>query len=74
MTIPFYIEHPITHQQVKVPQEIVYYCDKYTIDANRDDLRYFDCVLMHMGYYGTSVEIMKKYRKDLEFPILPVFE
>ena len=74
MTVPVFIEEPITWKQIKVPYDIVQYCDSFTLDANREDLRYLDCVLMHMGYYGTSVEIMEKYRRDLGFSILPVFE
>ena len=58
MTIPYYIENPITHVETEVPQEILYYCDNFTLDADRADLRYFDCVSMHMGYYGNDPTLL----------------
>ena len=74
MTIPFFIEDPITLRQIEVPQEILFYCDAYTVDADREDLRYTDCVWMHMGYYGTPKHIMKEVRKQWDQSVLPIFE
>ena len=37
------------YQSIQVPQEIVQYCDEYTFNTPRDDLRYIDCVYMNMG-------------------------
>jgi hypothetical protein len=72
MTIPYYIEH--NYQQVKVPQEILYYCDSYTLNADREDLRYLDCVYMNMGYYGNNPQLLKKMREDYFKSINPVFD
>ena len=58
------------HKQVEVPQEIVEYCDVFTYDADHDDLRYIDCVYMHMGDYGNNPEYLKKLREQ----IVPVFD
>ena len=71
MTVPYYIERD--YQQVKVPQEILYYCDDTTIDADREDLRYLDCVYMHMGYYGNDPDILKKFRKEYYNNPRPIF-
>lgn len=60
----------IDHEQVKVPQEIVRYCDKFTYDADRDDLRYLDCVYMNMGYYGNSIHHLYEWRHR----VVPVFD
>ena len=43
---PFYID--IDYQKVEVPQEILVYCDYFTVDATREDLRYIDCVYYNM--------------------------
>ena len=40
------------YQQVEVPQEILRYCDQFTMDSHRNELKYLDCVYMNMGYYG----------------------
>ena len=74
MTIPFFIEDPITWKKIEVPYDIVQYCDMTTIDADREDLRYIDCVWMHMGYYGTPPHIMKSVREEFNLPIKPIFE
>jgi hypothetical protein len=74
MTIPFFIEDPITHVQTEVPQEILYYCDNYTVDAHREDLRYFDCVSMHMGYYGNDPKRLKRIRDHYRYEVNPVFD
>jgi len=58
------------YKQVKVPQEIVRYCDSFTVDAKYDDLRYLDCIYMNMGYYGNSQENLNKMRQT----IFPIFE
>jgi hypothetical protein len=80
MTVPFFIEEPITQKQIEVPQEILFYCDNFTLDADREELRYIDCVWMHMGYYGVPASVMKAVRDEVrDFKthppeILPVFE
>ena len=74
MTVPFFIEEPFTHKQVEVPQDILYYCDTTTFDADREHLRYLDCVWMHMGYYGTPAKVMEQFRNESIPPIAPVFE
>ena len=58
------------YKQVEVPQEIIIYCDFFTVDAKRDDLRYLDCVYMNMGYYGNDPEKLKEMR----YRIMPIFE
>ena len=55
-------------RQMDVPQEIISYCDKHTYDAPHDDLRYIDCVYMHMGEYGNDPEMLKNLRKG-SFPL-----
>jgi len=74
MTVPFFIEEPITWKKIEVPQDILYYCDMTTFDADREDLRYIDCVWMHMGYYGVPKHVMKAVRDEFNPPVLPVFE
>lgn len=74
MTIPFFIEEPITWKQVKIPQDIVYYCDSLIENVDREDLRYIDCVWMHMGYYGASKDVMKAYRNKWNPPVKPIFK
>jgi len=58
------------YKQVKVPYEILEYCDRFTYDVNREDLRYIDCVYMNMGYYGNDLVKLQEMRKS----IMPVFE
>jgi len=76
MTVPFFVEDPTQYHRpmVEVPYDIVQYCDSFTVDADREDLRYIDCVWMHMGYYGTPKHIMKAVRDEWNPSILPVFE
>jgi len=57
-------------RQVDVPYEILEYCDYFTFDAERNDLRYIDCVYMNMGEYGNDPEQLKEMRQR----ILPIFE
>lgn len=57
-------------RQVDVPYEILEYCDSFTLDAQRNDLRYIDCVYMNMGEYGNDLEQLKEMRQR----ILPIFE
>jgi hypothetical protein len=66
---PYYIQDSITFVKTEVPYEILEYCDYFTYDADREDLRYIDCVYMHMGYYGNDPEHLKKMREQ----IIPVF-
>ena len=56
------------YKQVEVPHEILVFCDYFTYDAKREDLRYIDCVYMHMGFYGNDKERLRKMRNE----ILPV--
>ena len=72
MTVPYYIEHD--YKQVQVPQEILYYCDSYTLDADREDLRYLDCVYMNMGYYGDNLKLLENMRREHFSKPIPVFE
>lgn len=72
MTVPFYIEH--NYKQVEVPQEILYYCDSSTIDAEREDLRYLDCIYMNMGYYGNDKQKLKLMREEYFNTVRPLFE
>ena len=72
MTVPFIIEHDF--KQVEVPQEILYYCDHITYDADREDLRYLDCVYMNLGYYGNDPKILKRMRQEFFSKPLPIFE
>ena len=71
MTIPFFVQEPITLKQVQVPYDILNYCDTFTVDANREDLRYIDCVYMHMGFYGNDPKKLKQYRVN---HVKPVFD
>jgi hypothetical protein len=70
MISPYYIEEPITQRKIEVPEEILYYCDNFTYDADRDDLRYIDCVYMHMGEYGNDPKMLEELRKSVR----PIFE
>ena len=54
----------IDYQPVTVPHEIVRYCDSFTLDATREDLRYLDCVYMHMGLYGNDSNHLRQMRMD----------
>ena len=74
MTVPFFIEEPITWKKIEVPYDIVQYCDAFTVDADREDLRYVDCVWMNMGYYGNDPRLLKKMRERLFNKVYPVFE
>jgi alkyl sulfatase BDS1-like metallo-beta-lactamase superfamily hydrolase len=83
MTIPFFVEDPTQFHRpmVQVPQDIVMYCDAFTVDADREDLRYIDCVWMHLGYYGTPAHVMKAVREEYYDSIMtnlhqvkPIFE
>ena len=57
-------------RQVDVPYEVLEYCDSFTLDAQRNDLRYIDCVYMNMGEYWNDLEQLKEMRQR----ILPIFE
>jgi len=72
MTVPLVIEY--NYRQVEVPQEILYYCDEYTVDTDREDLRYLDCVYMNMGYYGNDPVLLQRMRDELLSKPRPVFE
>jgi len=47
-----------------VPHDILFYCDHYTYHAERDSLKYIDCVHMHMGDYGNDTKELKRYRDE----------
>ena len=68
---PFYID--INYQKVEVPQEILAYCDYFTVDATREDLRYIDCVYYNMGLYGNNLEQIKEMRRRYGNEIRPLF-
>lgn len=74
MTVPFFVTDHILNKQVEVPQEILLWCDTMTVDADREDLRYLDCVYMHMGFYGVPKEIMKAVRDEFNPPVKPIFD
>ena len=57
------------YNQVQVPQEIVDFCDHFTYNAEREDLRYLDCIYMNMGYYGGDPVQLEQMRQR----ILPIF-
>ena len=60
----------IDYKQVKVPQDIIEFCDYFTIDTEHKDLRYLDCVYMNLGYYGNDPDRLRIMRNQ----IMPVFE
>ena len=74
MTVPFFVYDHITAKEVEVPQEILCWCDTMTFDADREDLRYLDCVYMHMGFYGVPMHIMKAVREEFAPPVKPIFD
>ena len=57
-------------RQVEVPYEILEYCDSFTLDAERNDLRHIDCVYMNMGEYGNDPEQLREMRQRIR----PIFE
>ena len=58
------------YRQIEVPQEIIEFCDHFTYDAKREDLRFIDCLHMNLGHYGNNPEDLKQMRRR----IMPVFE
>ena len=58
------------YKQIEVPEEILEFCDYFTYDATREDLRYIDCVYMNMGYYGNDPVKLQETRKR----IMPIFD
>ena len=68
MTVPFFIDYP---EPLEVPQDIVFYCDNYSVNVDRDDLSYLDCIYMHLGYYGNDPVKLREYRRS---QIQPLFE
>jgi len=57
------------YNQVQVPQEIVDFCDYFNYNAERENLRYLDCIYMNMGYYGGDPVQLEQMRQR----ILPIF-
>ena len=74
---PYYIgdlrSYYLPPPMIEVEQEIVEYCDYFTVDATREDLRYIDCVYYNMGLYGNSPEQMKEMRRRYGHEIRPIF-
>ena len=60
----------IDYKQVKVPQDIIEFCDYFTVDAEREDIKYLDFVYMNLGYYGNDPDRLKIMRNEIN----PVFE
>jgi hypothetical protein len=50
--------------------EIVQFCDSFTNDIDREDLKYIDCVWMNQGKYGNDPAQLKKLRQEL----IPIFD
>ena len=76
MTIPYIIQDysgpsPL---DIEVPYEILFYCDETVTHTDREDLRYQDCVYMHMGMYGNDRNQLKKLRERLYNRTAPVFD
>ena len=75
---PYYIEdlrsYYLPPPMIEVEQEIVRYCDYFTVDAKRTSLRYKDCVWMHLGFYGNNSDTMKKVRMNWSQSIKPIFK
>ena len=65
----FFMEDPgAVIRHMDVPQEIVRFCDVHTYNAPHDDLRYIECVYMHMGEYGNDPKQLEKLR-NTPFPL-----
>jgi|TARA_B100001287_G_scaffold184090_1_gene155318 hypothetical protein len=63
MIYHYYISDPgSVIRNLEVPEEIVQYCDYFTYNAPRDDLRHIDCVYMNMGEYGNDPKMLEKIR------------
>ena len=58
--IPMYID--VDYRQVQVPPAIIRYCDDFTTQADRESLRYLDCIYMHMGLYGNDPDHLRRLR------------
>ena len=72
--IPFYVANPSVPDdapKVKVPDEIVRYCDD-KISFDRESLQYIDCIWYHMGYYGDSKKLLREIRD--KYSIRPAFD
>jgi len=72
--IPFYVNNPSVpdhYPKVKVPDEIVRYCDD-KVSLSRESLQYLDCIWYHMGYYGNSKKALKEIRNN--YSIRPIFD
>jgi len=69
-----FIDDPSSYRypppQIKVSDEIVEYCDYFTVDAERGSLRHLDCIYYNMGYYGNDPEMLKKDRQRVR----PIFK
>tara|TARA_B100000900_G_C20507998_1_gene686731 strand:+ start:866 stop:1078 length:213 start_codon:yes stop_codon:yes gene_type:complete len=68
MIYHYYIPDPgSVIRNLEVPEEIVQYCDYFTHNADRDDLRHIDCVYMNMGEYGNDPKILEELRGKSKF-------
>ena len=64
----------IDYQEIKVPDEIIRFCDFFTYNADREDLRYLDCIYMNMGLYGNDKEQLRRFRESYNYPkVMPIF-
>ena len=71
--VPFIMEVPANWGggKVEVAPDILRYCD-----AERDDIRYLDCLWENHGFYGTPKHIMQTVRDEYfnnPLPPLPVY-
>jgi len=76
--VPFIMEVPAGWGggRVEVTPDILRYCDAVTFDAERDDIRYLDCLWENHGFYGTPKHIMQAVRDEYfnnPLPPLPVY-
>ena len=59
-----YNTHGGVHSDGGTPLRKNYASIGYTYDTDRDDLRYMDCVYMHMGLYGNNPDHLRQIRID----------
>ena len=61
---PTSLTHPPA--RIEVPEQIIQYCDKFTVDAERTDLRYIDCLWYnwHPSHFNleTSLSLIGKFK------------
>ena len=66
--IPVFVDSPNTWEEIRVPNNIVEYCSKFTMidpynknNNSTEELKLIDCYYYKMGYYG-------------KLPINPIFK